>query len=289
MKQFVDWAKQYFNDLESRKLYPFIASWMWFLAFSGLLLMLASFGYYLWLAFAATSSWLEKLTVLGVTILGELVALGGWVFIEKEKLKGLSEKFPVSKLIEKSEAADHRRTERLRAICGVGDTEFAQLARLGTDLLAVERLHKLGWRTDASFWRGIFDLRAKERMLTLLAALIATFAGFLVVSSSVDDVPYMDHIFGIGRTLLWVELYAAALFIVWLGFDRGVTADVVPEVELWMVRLSVHPRKEEFMLRYMLADLVRLSRVHSPKREDSIRRRRSMRGFRKAYPRSRYA
>jgi len=256
MNEYFRMADTYFRALEGGQLYPSLKSWHWY----AWAVAAALVGVTFWVQVGAHSS-AEAISSSWVAV-GMAPFLLASFAIRKYRERAILES---QKREDGSSYADidECRAALLRRVCRVEPTSFAAVAAECSNLLGLQRDHRLSTGTFAErYIPRIYDPESKGRIVALILSSLALFVA-LFNHSTPDSAPSIVDVLadpGV-HTLLSIFLTASVfLFIAWLAL-QAVVGMSVGAVALWWAKLTGMTAGRMLVMRYLLRDLVLL---HDP-------------------------
>lgn len=254
MNEYYRLADLYFQAFEDRRLYPSLRTWHWY-AWTASLVALGFFAHHQIGLPARDVGGFSTLLMLAIDlcIAGTTVQIS--TFKERSILAAARAEHGKAFL-----SLDDCRTAVLEKPLGTKADRFAATAKECSDLLALQKAHRLRNECDlADLGRKIYDPDSKARLLAIVMGALALFVA-LMSKQLPEGSPTLLEILadgGVWQLVRFVVVVAAIMFGVLMGVDAALVAGI-NATATWWVKLFGRSKRSRLALRYLLRDLVRL-------------------------------
>jgi predicted Kef-type K+ transport protein len=259
MNEYYRLANRYFRTFEDRKLYPTWRTWHWY-AWTASLVALAFFAHHQIGLPAREVGGFSTFVMLAI----DLCIVGTTVQISSYKERSIL----AAARAEHGHAfvsLDDCRTAVLENLLGTKAEKFASTAKECSELLALQRAHRLRNEYDLQdLARKVYDPDSKARLLAIFMGALALFVA-LMSKQLPEGSPTLLEILadgGVWQLVRFVVVVAAILFGVWMGVHAALVTGI-NATATWWVKLFGRSKRSRLALRYLMRDLVRL---HMPGR-----------------------
>ena len=263
MNEYYRLADRYFRAFEDRKLYPSWRNWHWY-AWTASVVALGFFAHHQIGLPARDVGGFSTFVMLAI----DLCIAGTAVQISSFKERSVL----AAARAEHGQAfgsLDDCRTAVLESLLGTKADKFAATAKECSDLLALQKAHRLRNDFDlADLWRKIYDPDSKARLLAIVMGALALFVA-LMSKQLPEGSPTLLEILadsGVWQLVRFVVVVAVVVFGLWVGVHAALSAGI-NATATWWVKLFGRSKRSRLALRYLLKDLVRL---HMPGRTAQV-------------------